>query len=341
MERIGGETMALYGDLLERLEAFEAVRSIVSLHGEFTTKVIKEHLYHYFQAMLPGGRRQIYLGPDSEETRRLIKARQAGAKDVRADETMFQRLAAQIMAGGVPPIQPDMARIITRLADSGVFRVGGVLVGTVAFKIMGTHLGVAWEGLTHMTQDVDLAGDNRIAIAVPDLKADVPAAIESLQMGFFPVPRLSLKEPSTSYTIRGKTLRVDLLTPARRGVAAPVFIRRLNASAAPVKYLDYIIEEPIHAVMLAGSPCLVKVPQPARYALHKLIVSQERDPTVAAKKKKDILQAKSLLALLREDRPGDIRLAWEALAKRGSIWVKRVKAAYVEAEIPMPVGGVT
>ena len=133
---------------------------------------------------------------------------------------------------------------------------------------------------------------------------------------------------------------MDLLTPARRGAAAPVFIRRLNASAAPVKYLDYIIEEPIHAVMLAGSPCLVKVPQPARYALHKLIVSQERDPTVAAKKKKDILQAKSLLALLREDRPGDIRLAWEALAKRGSIWVKRVKAACVEAEIPMPVGGV-
>ena len=87
-----------------------------------------------------------------------------------------------------------MARIITRLADSGVFRVGGVLVETVAFKIMGTHLGVAWEGLTHMTQDVDLAGDNRIAIAVPGLKADVPAAIESLQMGFFPVPGLSLKD---------------------------------------------------------------------------------------------------------------------------------------------------
>jgi hypothetical protein len=39
-----------------------------------------------------------------------------------------------------------------------------------------------------------LAGDNRIAIAVPGLKADVPAAIESLQMGFFPVPGLSLKD---------------------------------------------------------------------------------------------------------------------------------------------------
>jgi hypothetical protein len=337
MERIGGQTMVLYADLLERLEAFEAVRSIASLPGEFTTKIIKEHTYHYFQAVLPGGRRQIYLGPDSKEIRRLIETRQAGGRDVRADETMLQRLAAQIMAGGVSPIQPEMAKIITRLADSGVFRVGGVLVGTVAFKILGTHLGVAWGGLTHMTQDVDLASDNRIAIAVPDLKADVPAAIESLQMGFFPVPRLSLKEPSTSYAIRGKTLRVDLLTPARRGVRAPVFIRRLNAAAAPLKYLDYLIEEPIHAVMLAGFPCLVKVPQPARYALHKLIVSQERDPTAAAKKKKDILQADGLLALLREDRPGDIRLAWEALARRGSTWVKKVETACAEAAIPTPV----
>jgi len=336
MERIGGETMVLYGDLLERLAAFEAVRSIASLPGEFTAKVIKDHIYHYFQTMLPGGRRQIYLGPDSEEIRRLIKARQGGGEEVRADERMLQRLAAQIMAGGVLPVQADMARIIVRLADSGVFRVGGVLVGTVAFKILGTHLGVPREGFSQ-TQDVDLASDDRIAIAVPDLKADVPAAIESLRMGFFPVPRLSLKEPSTSYAIRGKTLRVDLLTPARRGATAPVFIRRLNAAAAPLKYLDYLIEEPISAVMLAGSPCLVKIPQPARFAMHKLIVSQERDPTVAAKKKKDVQQANSLLAVLREDRPGDIRLAWDALAKRGSIWTKKVKAACKEAEIPMPV----
>jgi len=126
------------------------------------------------------------------------------------------------------------------------------------------------------------------------------------------------------------------MTPARRRSTAPVFIRRLNAAAAPFRYLDYLIEGSISAVMLAGSPCLVKVPQPARFALHKLIVSQERDPTFAGKKEKDLLQAGSVLALLREDRPGDIQLAWEALAKRGSNWVEKVKAACVEGKIPMP-----
>lgn len=333
MERIGGETMVLYADLRERLEVFEAMRGIASLHGEFTTKTVKGIVYHYFQAMLPGGRTQIYIGPDSVEVRRLIEARQAGEKDILADEKMLQRLASQIIAGGVMPIIPDMARIISRLADSGVFRLGGVLVGTVAFQILGPHIGVSWAGDARMTQDVDLAGSTNIALAVPDLQADVPAALESLQMGFFPVPRLSRKEPSTSYAIRGRTLRVDLLTPARKGMTAPVFIRRLNAAATPLKYLDYLIAEPINAVMLAGYPCLVKVPQPARYALHKLIVSQERDVAAADKKRKDILQARNMLTLLKEDRPGDMDMAWEALKARGASWVKKVEVACKEAGI--------
>ncbi|KAF0220525.1 MAG: hypothetical protein FD174_1179 [Geobacteraceae bacterium] len=335
MERIGGETTVLYADLRERLEMFETMRSIATLHGEFTTKIVKGSVYHYFQTTLPSGRTQIYIGPDSEEVRGLIAARKSGEKEIRADEKMFQRLASQIIAGGVMPIIPDMARIINRLAESAVFQVGGVLVGTVAFNVLGPHLGVSWGRDSRMTQDIDIASATSIAVAVPDLQADVPAIIESLQMGFFPVPRLSRKEPSTSYAIRGKTLRVDLLTPAKRGDTAPVFIRRLNAAATPLKYLDYLIEEPINAVMLAGYPCLVKVPQPARYALHKLIISQERDATAADKKRKDMIQAGNMIELLREDRPGDIELAWNELVKRGAAWVKKVEAACKEADIKL------
>ena len=333
MERIGGETVVLYADLRERLEMFETLRSISNLPGEFTTKTVKGIAYRYFQTILPGGRTQIYIGQDNEVVRQLIEDRLAGEKDVRADEKLFQRLAAQIIAGGVMPIMPDMSRIIKRLADSGLFLVGGVLVGTVAYQILGSHLGVVWGSGSYMTQDVDVAGTNSVAVAVPELKADVPAALESLQMGFFPVPRLSHKEPSTSYAIRGKTLRVDLLTPAKKGMDTPVFIRRLNAAATPLKYLDYLIEDPVNAVMISGNPCLVKIPQPARYALHKLIVSQERAATSADKKQKDLLQARNLIALLKDDRPGDLELAREQLVKRGASWLKKVEAACQEAGI--------
>lgn len=333
MERLGGETVVLYADLRERLEVFEAMRSIAHLPGEFTTKTIKGITYHYFQTILPGGRTQIYVGPENEAVRQLIQSRATGEQALLADEKMLQRLASQIIAGGAAPIMPMMARIIHRLADSSVFRVGGVLVGTMAYQVLGPHLGVRWEGGVQATQDIDLAGENNVAVAVPELTADIPAAIESLQMGFFPVPRLSHLEPSTSYAVRGKTLRVDLLTPARRGSKFPVFIRRLNAAATPLKYLDYLIEKPIHAVMLAGNPCLVQVPPPAHFALHKLIVSQERDPTATDKKCKDLLQAGKLIALLKEDRPGDLELAREALKKRGASWLKKVDAACREANI--------
>jgi hypothetical protein len=335
MERIGGETMVLLADLRERLEVFEAMRSVASLPGEFTTKSVKGKVYHYFQATLPSGRTQIYIGPDSEEVHRLIEARKAGEKEVRSDEKMLQRLASQVIAGGVRPLMPDMARIIHRLADSGVFQVGGVLVGTVAFQVLGAQLGINWGGDARSTQDVDVAADTNIAIAVPSLKADVPAAIESLRMGFFPVPRLSRTEPSTSYAVRGRTLRVDLLTTARKGRVGPVFIRRLNAAAMPLRYLDYLIEEPNTAVMPAGDPCLVRVPQPARYALHKLIVSQERGVSAADKKKKDLLQARLLIDLLKEDRPGDVALAWEHLASRGATWMKKAESACREAGITL------
>lgn len=335
MERIGGETMVLLADLRERLEVFEAMRSVASLPGEFTTKSVKGKVYHYFQATLPSGRTQIYIGPDSEEVHRLIEARKAGEKEVRSDEKMLQRLASQVIAGGVRPLMPDMARIIHRLADSGVFQVGGVLVGTVAFQVLGAQLGINWGGDARSTQDVDVAADTNIAIAVPSLKADVPSAIESLRIGFFPVPRLSRTEPSTPYAVRGRTLRVDLLTTARKGRVGPVFIRRLNAAAMPLRYLDYLIEEPNNAVMPAGDPCLVRVPQPARYALHKLIVSQERGVSAADKKKKDLLQARLLIDLLKEDRPGDVALAWEHLASRGATWMKKAESACREAGITL------
>ncbi len=335
MERISGETLVLLADLRERLEIFEAMRSVATLRGDFTTKVVKGIVYHYFQATLPGGRTQIYIGPDSDETRRLIEAKKAEEKEVRLDGKMLQRLASQVIAGGVHPIVPDMARIINRLADSGVFQVGGVIVGAVAFQILGPLLGVSWAGDARLTQDVDVAGDNSVAIAVPSLQADVPAAIDSLGMGFFPVPRLSRKEPSTSYAIRGRTLRVDLLTTARRGETAPVLIRRLNAAATPLRYLDYLIEDPVHAVMPAGNPCLVNVPQPARYALHKLILSQERDVTAADKKRKDLRQASLMIDLLKEDRPGDITLALENLVGRGKIWSKKIESACKEAGISL------
>jgi hypothetical protein len=334
-ERIGGETIVLYADLRERLETFEAMRSIASLPGEFTSKVVKGVVYHYFQATLSSGRVQLYIGRDSDELRHLIQEQKSERKKIIADEKLFQRLGSQIIAGGVTPVPQEMARIIHRLADSGVFMAGGVLVGSIAFQILGTHLGVGWEKASRATQDIDVAGEATLKIAFPNVQADIPAVIDSLKMGFFPVPRLSHNEPSASYAIRGKTLRIDMLTPGRSTDARPIFIRRFNTAAQPLKYLDYLIESPLTAVLVHGNPCLVKVPQPARFALHKLIVSRERGSASADKKRKDIAQAFALLTLLREDLPGDIERAKADLAKKGNSWQKKLEIACRDEKVEL------
>ena len=158
IQRVGGETIVLYADLRERLEVFENIRSIASLPGEFTTKKVKGILYHYYQAALPGGRVQFYLGRDNDEIRRLIAERIEGKKPSTADQKLFQQLAAQITAGGVTAVPTEIARIINRMANSAVFKAGGVLVGSVALGIIATHLGV------HLKESLRTTSPSRFAV---------------------------------------------------------------------------------------------------------------------------------------------------------------------------------
>ena len=43
------------------------------------------------------------------------------------------------------------------------------------------------------------------------------------------------------------------------------------------------------------------------------------------KREEDLRQASQLFSILVEERPGDIRTAWEEIQREGKGWVKRVK----------------
>ena len=45
---------------------------------------------------------------------------------------------------------------------------------------------------------------------------------------------------------------------------------RFAANAAPVRYLDYVLEDAQPAAVVNGGGVLVRVPSPARFAIHKL-----------------------------------------------------------------------
>lgn len=128
--------------------------------------------------------------------------------------------------------------------------------------------------------------------------------------------------PSTSFKVRGKTLRVDILTPQIKEESGPVSIPVLNTAAQPMRFLDYLIENPEWGAVVDGGGILVKVPNPARYAFHKLIISRLRDITSQDKAQKDMMQASQVFSVLADDRPGDLLLAWDEIKRRGRGWVK-------------------
>lgn len=327
------QTRTLYAELLDQLQILEASRTISSLKGSFSVKEIGGEDYIYFQYYIPGGRiDQIYIGKRDDKTERLIREYAEGKNDAVGMRENIKRLSAQVSAGLKMHTDKAMVRVIRTLAEAGVFRNGGVLVGTHAFQTIGVMLGVCWPADTMATTDVDVAADRNVSVAVPTLEADIPAALDSLQMGFFPVPRLSHKEPSTTFAVRKSRLRLDMLTPKTGASDAPVFIKRFNCAATPLSYLSYLIESFVPAVLLDTEPVLVNVPQPVRYALHKLIVSQVRDISNDAKRAKDLSQAYQLLSVLKEERPTDIKPAWDNLVKRGAKWKKNAEAGLAEME---------
>jgi len=338
MERLPLETQTLYAEFLAQLLASAPHRSIGRISGCFTTKTVKGETYYYFQYSDPGGHaRQAYLGKRTSELDHIVHQFMHERSDVAMETRQLQRLCAQLRIGGALPTEPAPARILKAFADAGVFQLGGVLIGTQAFSLLGNMLGFQWSGGFLKTHDIDIAGQQVLRIALPDLQADVPKILESLQMGFLPVPPLNPKHPSTSFKVRGAALRVDFVTPQQRPrMGSPVLISRFNVAAQPLSNLDYLLEDSQPAGVVNGGGVLVTVPNPARYAFHKLLISRSRPVTDHTKIEKDLHQAAQLIEVLACDRPGDLQLAWTALTRQDKGSRKKTLSAITILERRFP-----
>jgi hypothetical protein len=153
-------------------------------------------------------------------------------------------------------------------------------------------------------------------------------------MGFIPVPTLDPRQPSTSFKVRGQELRVDLLTPlVGKPSGTPVFVPALQAVAQPLRFLDYLLENPVPAIMAGRTDlALVNVPAPERFALHKLLVSESREAAFATKAEKDRLQALQLLTVLLQEAPDGLPEAKANLVARGKGWQDKLERALKKCE---------
>jgi hypothetical protein len=326
LRRLSESTQTLYAELHEQTVQAEAEATARDLpDGTFVSKEIKGGIYWYLQRSDGGQKRQKYLGADSPALRSWMERIQEARARSAVDGTERARLCSMLAAGGAAAETATVAKVLALLAASGVFRLGGVLVGTQAFAQIGNLLGVRFDQQALRTQDIDVAQDRGIGIALAQETGPSSVAddLAGSPLEFSAVPELDPRRPSTSYKIRGRDLRVDFLTPLYGPESnEPVFLPSLGVAAVPLRFLDFLLESTIQATVVAGPGVLVNVPDPARYALHKLWLAGQRPVAEQTKAAKDLRQAGGVLEVLVEDRPDDLPPAWESLARRPSALAK-------------------
>lgn len=312
-----------YAQLIEAALVAEHMRSVADLPGSFASKTVRGAKYWYFQYTEPSGRlRQVFVGPDTPPVHALM-ARKAQPSVMVA----LGPLARSCAALGCSTILPRHLRVLQRLAEYGFFRAGGVLIGTHAFLAFANMLGVRW-GEGSRTQDIDFAHAGKsLSLALPgDVQVQAHEAIQSLDMGFLPITGIGSKAGATYLNPREPDFKLDFVTTLHRKGTQPYEHPQLGVTLQPLKFMEFSLERVQQAVLFAGDRCVVaNVPQPARYALHKLLVYGEREGTFATKSGKDLLQAQLLLAYLKEHRASEVEDAWADLTSRGPGWVRRAR----------------
>lgn len=312
--RLSESVQTLYAELLDQLRIADAELAVGGRSGSFVSKSIRGRRYWYLQRSEGATKRQIYLGVESPEILAQVESRGAA----RLDERHRRELVSMLAAGGMHREPATVGTALRVLSDASVFRAGGVLVGTQAFTCMANLLGVVFDAQTTRTANIDVADDTSIALGLEAADPDFLQRLRAAEPAFFAMPGMEPNEPSTSFKVRGRDLRIDFLTPSsRRARWAPILLPHLGIAAQPMEGLDYIVENSLDAAIITGSGIRARIPQPARFAFHKLWVASRRPGSEAPKSRKDVRQAAALLEVLIEDRPGDIEVAWSALAGRG------------------------
>ncbi len=307
-----------YAELYSQSQAFEMTNALAGLVGAFHKRVLKGREYWYFAYRdIDQKGRMAYVGPDNERVRALVE-RFEKIKESRP----LAPPARMAMAAGCTPAAPKHFRIIKRLAEYGFFRAGGILIGTHAFLAIGNMLGVRWDdGAATLDVDFAHAGSN-VSVALPaDIRIDVRAALESLEMGLLPITEFNGKTGAQFRNPNDRELRLDFVT-GMTCTGKTVLMPNLRLALEPLKFMEFSLEQTTQGCVFSNlGACVVNLPAPERFAVHKLIVYGERPVAQRVKARKDLLQAASLVSYFLENGQADaLNVAWQDAIKRGRGW---------------------
>lgn len=313
-----------FADLVDRVHD-AAFDDRFPANGSFVKIQRGERAYWYhmaYDASAPSKQRSRYAGPVGDPKVDALVAAHGRLHD---DHKMRKALASSMRQAGLPAPDGIEGELALAFQKAGLFQAGAVLVGSVAYQSYGGVLGVRLDGAHHRTQDLDLAQDRSIALHVSwsgEQLGDFEAILKAVDPTFAPDFNPAHPQAGPTRYKNASQYRIDLLTghlASDRNRTKPVPSPSVaGATLQPLEAMDFLIEQPTRSVLLHQAGAAVVVPHPARYAVHKMLVSQIRSlSSEATKSAKDLAQASELLrALAHARKQADVADAWTDLRSR-------------------------
>ncbi|MES2119629.1 MAG: GSU2403 family nucleotidyltransferase fold protein [Pseudomonadota bacterium] len=283
-------------------------------------------LYTYAKIPVGSTRVDTFIGKsDNALTQQQAEELRRGMETRREN----RKIVSLLKSAGFANFDPTMGAILDSIAHARLFREGAVLVGTAAYTASEAHVGSFLPEPTVMTGDVDIATTN-LAISA-DPPEPMIAILQRADSTFEPVMQIDPQKPPSRFRNRHGYF-VDIVTPTRRATDTnPLPLKRLKAGAAPLQQLDWLIENPVPTVALWDHGIPINIPQPARLAVHKLMLAQNRGPTDRLKREKDLRQADALMTALYASDPFGLEAALDDARRRGKRgWSQKIDRSMAE-----------
>lgn len=172
----------------------------------------------------------------------------------RAVENWFPTSSGQPIS--LPP-ERFTGDVVEALSNAGIFRLRGVLVGTVAYQCYSGLLGVRLPSTAMQTGDADFAQFHSISAAIDDSLPPMLGLLKAIDSTFREIPHQTDSRFTTQYE-NSKKFKVEFITPntgsdehAGHATKMPALG---GAAAQPLRFLDYL--------NLCGQCCCTKVESP-------------------------------------------------------------------------------
>ena len=273
--------------------------------------------------------REKWICSDNRDSRLYVEKIQKDIKEFKEWKQKATNICMMLENAGCLAPNTVTGHIISALSDSGFFKNGGIMGGTQAFRHYPLMLGYLPPDGTYITQDVDLLAPRNMTLfsssgtnIISELKRrglEIVACADTLENNF------------CKWRVNND-IEFEFLTSKGNNLKPVSKHKGLGIDAQSLRFLEFNFPNPSAAITLFHEGIHINVPAPERYAIHKLIVSQNRKGTYLQKRRKDLAQAEWLIKVMLEKEPYRLCTAWEEARGCGKKWSHLVDAGL--AEIP-------